>query len=52
MGAEAGYYEKVKNFFDSFCWLSIHDFRGNRQDGKMVGEMLVWTELRRCNVSH
>ena len=52
VGAESGYYEKVRNLFDSFCWLSIQDFRGNRQDGKIVGEMLLWTELRRCNVSH
>ena len=52
MGIEADYYEKVWNLFDSFCCMSMQDFRGNRQDGKMVGEMLVWTELRRCNVSH
>mgnify|MGYP007109630948 FL=1 len=45
MGAESGYYEKVRNLFDSFCCMSMQDFRGNRQDGKMVGEMLVWTEL-------
>ena len=32
MGIEANYYEKVRNFFDSFFWLSVHDFCGNWQD--------------------